>query len=125
MDDSFLSKKEKQSNSFKKVKSRKSFSTAPKLKCPLDDIIQVVGNGTNNNIININISTNQQSNIIIKKNKRNNSVYAKKKKFADETENKRKESPVKTKRKTSIEKINKKEERKSPIIQKKISLFFQ
>ena len=42
MDDSFLSKKEKQSNSFKKVKSRKSFSTAPKLKCPLDDIIQVV-----------------------------------------------------------------------------------
>ena len=120
MDDSFLSKKEKQSNSFKKVKSRKSFSTAPKLKCPLDDIIQVVGNGTNNNIININISTNQQSNIIIKKNKRNKSVYVKKKKFADETENKRKESPVKTKRKTSIEKINKKEERKSPIIQKKI-----
>ena len=119
MDDNFLPKKEKKSIFIKKAKDRQSVSIAPNFKCPLADIIQAVGNGTNNNIINININTNQQPPVKIIKNKNRHSVLDKKMKPIDEIESKRAKSPKKLKKKISTEKINKKEDIKSPNIQKK------
>ena len=119
MDDIFLSKEEKKSIFTKKPKGRKSISIAPNFKCPLADLLQAVGNGTNNNIINININTNQQPTVKIVKNKNRNSDFNTHLNSIAETENETKQPSTKVEKKIPNEKINKKEEIKSPIIQEK------